>query len=85
LFGTASFFGVVAVSVDRFLAIHLHLRYQELVTHKRVVAVVTSIWLISVFIPFLMLSVPSDAYSLINGITGVTAFTLTTIVYIRVY
>ena len=30
----ASFFGVVAVSVDRFLAIHLHLRYQELVTHK---------------------------------------------------
>ena len=33
----ASCFGVVAVSVDRFLAIHLHLRYQELVTHKRVV------------------------------------------------
>ena len=34
-----SFFGVTAVTVDRFLAIHLHLRYQELVTHKRVVAV----------------------------------------------
>ena len=32
LFSTASFFGVVAVSVDRFLAVHLHLRYQELVT-----------------------------------------------------
>ena len=43
LFSLASFFGVVAVSVDRFLAIHLHLRYQELVTHKRVVAVVISI------------------------------------------
>ena len=26
----ASFLGVVATSVDRFLAIHLHLRYQEL-------------------------------------------------------
>ena len=39
----ASFFGVVAISVDRFLAIYLHLRYQELVTHKRVVAVVISI------------------------------------------
>ena len=36
--GMASFLGIVAVSVDRFLAIHLHLRYQELVTHKRVVA-----------------------------------------------
>ena len=40
LFVNASFFSVVAISVDRFLAIHLHLRYQELVTHKRVVAVV---------------------------------------------
>ena len=30
----------MAVSVDRFLAVHLHLGYQELVSHKRVVAVV---------------------------------------------
>ena len=51
LFSLASFLGVVAVSVDRFLAIHLHLRYQELVTHKRVVAVVISIWVISAFLP----------------------------------
>ena len=51
VFSVASFFGVVAVSVDRFLAIHLHLRYQELVTHKRVVTVVISIWLLSVFFP----------------------------------
>ena len=46
VFSQASFLGVVAVSVDRFLAVHLHLRYQELVTHKRVVAVVTSIWVL---------------------------------------
>ena len=39
LFLTASFLGVVAVGVDRFLAVHLHLRYQELVTRKRVVVV----------------------------------------------
>ena len=45
-FSVASYLGVVAVSVDRFLAIHFHLRYQELVTHKRVVAVVISIWMI---------------------------------------
>ncbi len=32
LFPIASFLGVVAVSVDRFLAIQYHLRYQELVT-----------------------------------------------------
>ena len=39
----ASFLGVTVLTVDRFLAIHLHLRYQELVTHKRVVAGVISI------------------------------------------
>ena len=33
----ASHFGVISLTVDRILAIHLHLRYQELVTHKRVV------------------------------------------------
>ena len=44
LFSSALSLGVVAVSAGRFLAIHLHLRYQELVTHKRVVAGVISIW-----------------------------------------
>ena len=43
----SSFLSIVAISVDRFLAVHLHLRYQELVTHKRVVAVVISIWVFS--------------------------------------
>ncbi|CAH3195001.1 unnamed protein product [Porites evermanni] len=47
---TASLFSVVAITVDRFLAIHLHLRYQELVTHKRVIAVVISTWVISAFL-----------------------------------
>ena len=50
-FALVSFLGVVAISVDRFLAIHLHLRYQELVTHKRVVAVVILMWLLSAFLP----------------------------------
>ena len=49
----ASFFSVVAITVDRFLAIDLHLRYQELVTHKRVIAVVISIWVISAFLSLL--------------------------------
>jgi len=33
LFYYAIFFGVTALCVDRFLAIHLHLRYQEFVSH----------------------------------------------------
>ena len=53
LFVFASFFGVFAITVDRFLAIHLHnLGYQKLVTHKRVVAVVISFSVFSVIACF---------------------------------
>ena len=51
-----SFFGVTAISVDRFLAIHLHLKhqelltYQEIVTYKRVVATVILSWILSAFL-----------------------------------
>ena len=40
---------MLALTVDRFLAIHLHLRYQEFVTHRRVVAVVILIMVFSSF------------------------------------
>ena len=55
LLGNASFFTVVAISVDRFLAIHLHLRYQELVTHKRVVTAVILIWVLCVSFPIILI------------------------------
>jgi len=48
LFVNASFVSVVAISEGRFLALHLHLRYQELVTHKRVVTAVILIWVLCV-------------------------------------
>ena len=57
--GSASFFGVVALAADRFLALHLHLRYQELVTHKRVVTVVISIWIISAILMLLSIWIPN--------------------------
>ena len=81
----ASFFCVVAVSVDRFLAIHLHLRYQELVTHKRVVAVVIVIWVLSVFLSLMILWVPVYISSGLLIILGVVGFFVTAVVYIRIY
>jgi len=67
----ASFLGVVALSGDRFLAVHLHLRYQELVTHKRVVAVVISIWVSSAFLSLLYLCVSSNEFYNVIAIAGV--------------
>ncbi|XP_078346701.1 adenosine receptor A2b-like [Oculina patagonica] len=81
----ASFFGVVAVSVDRFLAIHLHLRYQELVTHKRVVAVVISIWVLSPFLSLMALWIPPGTRTLFVCIGDVVGLVVTTVVYIRIY
>ena len=85
VFFFAAFLSVVAVSVDRFLAIHLHLRYQELVTHKRVVAAVISIWALSVFLPLTMLWIPVDISTLVFLIVGVIGLLVTTVVYIRIY
>ena len=79
------FFGLVALSVDRFLAIHLHLRYQELVTHKRVVAVVILIWVFSVFISLMIWWVLFDIIRVVIIILGVVALVITAVVYIRIY
>ena len=74
LFVFASFFGIFAITVDRFLAIHLHnLRYQKLVTHKRVVAVVISFWVFSVIACFWyesisVLSVMSVVFIITTGL-----------------
>ena len=56
VFLPASFFGIFALTVDRFLAIHLHLRYQEVVTYKRIVALVITIWVLSSALSILALN-----------------------------
>ena len=84
-FSQASFLNIVAVSVERFLAVHLHLRYHELVTHKRVVVVVIATWVLSVSNSLLAFWNLQEVYWLIFWIMGVTCLILTTIVYTRIY
>ena len=85
LFLTASFFGVVAVSVDRFLAVHLHLRYQELVTHRRVVVVVIGKWLCSAFVSLITLWGLPGTRDLIGSVVAAFGFIVTFVVYTRIY
>ena len=82
LFCTSSVFNVVTISVDRFLAVHLHLRYQELVTHKRVIAAVISIWLFSAIISF---SVFWDSLFIISQVIWLVIMTVCPIVVVIVY
>ena len=80
----ASFFGVVALTADRFLALHLHLRYQELVTHKRVVAVVISIWIISTIPMFLSIWIPTALGIILVPVASVCYLT-TALFYFKIY
>ena len=65
MFGFASFFCVTALSADRFLSVHFNLRYRELVTHRRVVGVVISIWVISAFLSLIRIFISKKIMYLI--------------------
>ena len=85
VFMYSSFFSVVAISVDRFLAVHLHLRYQELVTHKRVVAVVISIWVFSAVFTPIWLCASEDVAALVHIIIQSFCYIITAAVYCKIY
>ncbi|XP_078361470.1 melanocortin receptor 5-like [Oculina patagonica] len=85
LLSTASFFGVMTLSVDRFLAIHLHLRYQELVTHKRVVAVVISMWVFSAFLSSYALRVPTNITYLVLAVVASACLLTSAVLYYKIY
>ena len=84
-FTYASFFGVVALAIDRFLAIHLYLRYQELVTHKRVVAVVISTWILSAIVMLLLEWISSDVVTIIFLTVDGVCYLTTALFYFKIY
>ena len=83
----ASFLDVVALAADRFLAIHFHLRYQELVTEKRVATLMTSIWIFSSFLSFLTLSwiIPEMAKFIFYNTIGIFCIITTALFYWKIY
>ena len=87
-----SFFGVTTISVDRFLAIHLHLKhqdlltYQEIVTYKRVVATVILSWRLGAFLA--LTGVLSSSKNIFNlaGVTVALVCLLTMgLIYFKIY
>ena len=82
IFVLASHYGVFALTFDRFLATRLHLRYQELVTHKRVVAVVISVWVLSASISILRQFYDSD---IIPAVIVVVCVITTGLLYCKIY
>ena len=85
LFTFASFFSVMALSADRFLAIHLFLRYKEIVTYKRVVAVVMSGWVFCLFVSLIRLWIPVNIMYVIFAISGAACFIGGTFFTVKIY
>ena len=88
LFIFATLFNVTALCADRFLAIHLHPRYQELVTYKRVAAAVISIWVISALMSLTRLFLPRQivyvSFVVIESACIVTATFLSAKLYMTI-
>lgn len=82
---SVSFLGVVALSVDRFLAIHLHLRYQEFVTRRRAVALVIFVWVISAFLTTLVDSVLKQNGAVVYISIEALSLITTALFYYQIY
>ena len=85
-FTAASFLNITALGADRFLAIHLHLRYQELVTHRRIVTAVIMIWVFSATVSLFDLwdRMITAAQATLLAIV-VVCFISTTFFYFKIY
>lgn len=59
LLAGVSLFTITAISCERFLAVHLHLRYHDIVTRRGIAKVVSSFWLIWIIITVLRFFVVS--------------------------
>ena len=72
------------IAVDRLLAVSLHLRYQELVTSKRVTIVLISIWLTSSITGLIYIFLPKSK-DMVAAVILLVGYVLTTVAYVRVY
>lgn len=84
VFYYASFLGVMALAVERFLAIQLHLRYQKLVTRKRVVTTVISLWVISVFLSLFVFVIQKVRFVIFTTIQ-VFCLISTAVLFFKIY
>ena len=80
----ASFLNVTIIAGDRLLAVSLHLRYQELVTARRVTTVLASVWIISCVFPILNILFPKEI-EMVTAVISLIGYAVTTAAYVRIY
>lgn len=53
---------IASIAIDKFLALHLHLRYEQIVTNFQLAKVILFIWLCCAFIGIYVIFIHSDKY-----------------------
>ncbi|XP_022809189.1 adenosine receptor A3-like [Stylophora pistillata] len=81
----ASFMTVTAIALDRLLAVYLHLRYQELVTPKRVGIIFLLLWIAAAFGASVSILLRSNLSDLITVIIELVGFAIATVAYLYLY
>ena len=84
LLAVASFLNVIVIAFDRLLAVSLHLRYQELITPKRVNIALVSLWLISCITAFIFVFLPTSN-EIVAAVILMIGYVLTTVAYVHIY
>ena len=82
---SASFVTVTIIGVDRFLAITLHLRYNELVTPKRVIMSVVSAWMFSLTTVFICVFCYFQVGEIVLLVLGYGGTIVLSTVYVKVF
>ena len=84
LLTAVSFLNVTVIAGDRLLAVSLHLRYQELVTARRVTTVLVSVWIISCVVAIQFIFFPNEI-EMVLAVICLIGYVLTTMAYVRIY
>ena len=76
---------VTAISVDRYVALHYHMRYPTLVTHSRVRYTLVIIWMISFLVNSVYFLNIKRLLRLLSGVISGILLLISTFSYFRIY
>ncbi|XP_078344119.1 melanocortin receptor 4-like [Oculina patagonica] len=80
----ASLFTITAISVDRFLALHYHMRYPNLMTTHRAIYTSATLWTVSFLLSFLTFwNIRAFCFAMATGI--VICILISNFCYIQIY
>ena len=75
---------MTAISVDRFLALHYHVTYPNLMTTKRAMNTSASLWFVSILLSCLRVWI-GNSFILIMGVFIAVSFVISCASYIKIY